>query len=287
MYKSPLVSIVIPTYNRDASIARAVKSVLTQTCQDFEILVVNDGSTDSTARVVSAYTEVDQRVRYLQHETNRGAQAARNTGIRASRGLWVAFLDSDDFFLPTSLEVRLALARRAMVSVVHSECYVLRSGHDMALYGVRPLSGDIYHELLAAPGPLFPSLLIRRDALEKIGHLDERIVSYQEWDTVIRLARHYKFGFVSEPTFVYDCLGQDTISKNKLRDARGYGQIVHKHTLSILWHLGPRSLAKHWRLLSWRYEVAAHYRESRYYKLLTTLCDPPLLGKIMRRLRLS
>jgi len=101
----PTVSVVIPTYNRADVLPRAVDSVLGQTVADLELVVVDDGSTDDTADVLASYD--DDRLRYVAHETNRGANVARNTGIEAAEGEYVAFLDSDDEWKPTKLERQL------------------------------------------------------------------------------------------------------------------------------------------------------------------------------------
>ncbi|MFC6974687.1 glycosyltransferase family 2 protein [Halomicroarcula sp. GCM10025709] len=107
----PRVSVVVPTYNRADTVGRAVESALAQTVTDIEVVVVDDGSTDDTAAVVTGID--DERVRYLAHERNRGRSAARNTGIEAARGEYVAFLDSDDRWLPGKLDRQLAeLSRR-------------------------------------------------------------------------------------------------------------------------------------------------------------------------------
>src|ERR1017187_7936626 len=98
---NPTVSVVIPTYNRARILPRAVKSVVSQTLEDWELLVVDDGSADDTEQVVAAFG--DSRIHYIRHERNRGQSAAQNTGIRASRGTYVAFLDSDDEWLPEKL----------------------------------------------------------------------------------------------------------------------------------------------------------------------------------------
>ena len=135
------ISIIIPVFNRARLIGRAVHSVLKQTYPELEIIVVDDGSKDSTSQVMSDLTREDRRIRYLRHESNRGAQAARNTGIRAARGDWIGFLDSDDQFLPHSLEARLDVARKEKVSVVHSECNIIQVDGVMKPYRVRPLSG--------------------------------------------------------------------------------------------------------------------------------------------------
>lgn len=279
-----LVSVVIPTYNRSESIERALQSVLAQTYQVLETIVVDDGSTDDTSTLIAATVEKDQRVRYLRHSRNEGAQAARNTGIRAAHGRWIAFLDADDWWLPNSLETRLAVAQSEGVKVIHSECYVIRGSDEIRLFGVSPMSGWVYQEVLARPGPVFPALLVEKTALEAIGYLDERLRSWQEWDTSIRLAKDFRFGFVPTPTFVYDCRGVDTISKDLLRDARGYEQLVRKHTLAMLTHAGPRVLSRHYGILGSRYLTAGHREAAVRCKLLAFLWWPFRPRTILRRL---
>lgn len=264
-----LVSVVIPVYNRKHTIEKAIRSVLAQTYHNVEVIVVDDGSTDSTPTIVAALSKEDPRIRYIRYKTNRGAQAARNTGIRAARGEWIAFLDSDDVWLPQSLELRLKLAKQKGLHVIHSECYVLRPGSvELQRYGVPPMEGQAYKELLRRPGPMFPGLLVSKEALSRIGYLDESIVSFQEWDTAIRLAKCYKFGFTPEPTFVYDCCRGDTISTDMLRTAEGYMQVFKKHWWAILQHLGPKALANHYRTAALFYQKAG--KEVKAYRFLLT-----------------
>src|SRR5262249_39374275 len=158
--------------------------------------------TDYTVPIVEEYARKDARIRLIQHGHRKGAQAARNTGIQAARGEWIAFLDSDDEWLQDSLATRLRVAYEGNFRVVHSECYVVEEGSDQSCrYGLPPLEGSVYKSLLQKPGVVFPSLLVQKNCFERIGQLDENIVAYQEWDTCIRLAKYYGFGFVPEPTF--------------------------------------------------------------------------------------
>ncbi len=104
------ISVIIPVHNREKLIERALHSVLSQTYPDLEAIVVDDGSKDGTARKVLDICSEDSRIRLLEHSTNLGAQAARNTGAKAAKGRWIAFLDFDDRWLPDILEKRLRLA---------------------------------------------------------------------------------------------------------------------------------------------------------------------------------
>jgi glycosyltransferase involved in cell wall biosynthesis len=249
-----LVSIVVPALNRGFVIGRALESLLAQTYEDWETLIVNDGSNDQTSDVVKEYSKRDRRITLIQHDRRKGAQAARNTGLRQARGQWIAFLDSDDQWLAHSLEARLSFAGKSCV--VHSECYVLEEEGPPRLFGVPPLRGRVYPELLRSPGPMFQSLLFSREACSRLGWLDENIVAYQEWDTAIRLAKHCSFEFVAEPTFIYDCRHAKTISKDSLQAAVGYEQVVNKHRWAMLRHLGPEPLARHYQRAAYYYMQA-------------------------------
>lgn len=270
MTKDPLVSVVIPAYNRARTIGACLQSVRGQTHQDWEAIVVDDGSIDGTSQLVERLAHDDDRIRLIRHDRNRGAQAARNTGIRAATKGWVAFLDSDDQLLPTSIELRLQAAVDAEVSVVHSACLVNKDGVTEP-YGVPPLRGPVYTRLLEGEGPVFPTFLVRKDALQRIGYLDERILSFQEWETAIRLAKHYEFAFVAEPTFVYDCRGSDTISKDLRRAGRGYEQVFHKHCLAILRHAGPGTFARHYQIAADWYQRAGYQRGVRRCRRMALL----------------
>jgi glycosyltransferase involved in cell wall biosynthesis len=146
--QEPLVSVVVPAYNRGGTIARSLESISAQTYQNWQAIVVDDGSADATAEIVGTLAREDARFRLIRHAHNRGAQAARNTGIRAARGSWIAFLDADDQFLPDSLRVRLLAARAEGRWVVHSGCNMIDRDGDARPYRVPALSGWIYPQLL-------------------------------------------------------------------------------------------------------------------------------------------
>ncbi len=252
----PLVSIVIPAFNRASTIDAALRSVQAQTCRDWEAIVVDDGSVDGTADAVRRLALEDPRITLRRHDQNLGAQAARNTGIRSARAQWVAFLDSDDRWLPRSLDLRIAAALESRANVVHSAGYRIGEDGNQVQHQIDPVEGWIYVDLLRAPAPMFQGLLVARRALERIGGLDERIVAMQEWDTAIRLARHYAFRFVAQPTFIWNCRGLDTITRDRRRDAAGYEQVVRKHFFSMLRHAGWHTVARHYEIIGVRYERA-------------------------------
>ena len=230
------VTVVIPAYNRAHTIERCLKSVLSQSYPPAEIIVVDDASTDRTRERVLAVS--DQRIRCIRLAQNSGAQAARNEGVRQARYDWIAFQDSDDEWLPDRLRLCVeALTEMQFQSdaVIHGDCLVFKeptgSGHLWTLPLVEGATG--YRAVLSNPGPMFQALFVSKRQLHNCGYLDEQVPSYQEWDTAILLAKRCRFRHIRTPLFIYHIHQGETISKNMMRDIRGYEYIIRKHEQEI------------------------------------------------------
>lgn len=227
----PLITVVIPTYNREKTIKYCVDSVISQTYSNIEIIIVDDCSIDNTYTVAKGMN--DNRLRVIQLEENAGAQAARNRGIIEAKGEWIAFLDSDDIWRSDKLEMQIAVLKNVefnSYTVVHSNCKCLDEANGSEwIWNVPLTEGDCYGELLSRPGPLFPTFLTSKKALFDIGLLDDKVPSYQEWDTAIRLSKVCSFVHIDAPLFTYILHEGETISKNKNRDIEGYWYVVSKH----------------------------------------------------------
>lgn len=222
----PAVSVVIPTYNRAHCLPRALESVLRQTFADFEVIVVDDCSTDDTQAYLA--TIRDSRLRVLRHEVNKGGSGARNTGIAAARAELVAFQDSDDEWLVTKLARQVEEYRRNADpeygaiycgKITYGEAGFRDYGPRKVYYAPLPhceqTSGDILHALLKHPMISTQTLMVRKDLLDQIGGFDETLKLGQDWDLTIRLARITKFLFIEEPLGL--CfIEPDSISKAKL-----------------------------------------------------------------------
>ena len=181
-----LVSVIIPAYNQAGYLAQAIRSVLDQTFRDFEIIVVDDGSTDKTPEVARWIR--DRRLRYVRQE-NRGLSAARNTGIRESAGEYLTFLDSDDLFLPEKLELLLgALETRPEAGIAAGQAIPIdEDGNPVGRIFDKPLPEDPTRLLLENPLHV-GSVLLRRSWRERVGFFDETLRSYEDWDMWLRLA---------------------------------------------------------------------------------------------------
>lgn len=234
------ISIIIPTYNRSQTIEYCVRSVLNQTYQNFEIIVVDDCSIDNTVEVAGKIK--DDRIKIFSLDKNSGAQVARNKGIKEADSEWITFLDSDDEYLPNKLELQIKELEKNKFDkyiVVHGNCNTLEYKSNKESYWQLPLVEDeSYKKLLSHPAPVFPAILTSKKALEEVGYLDENVPSYQEWETSIRLAKLCKFIHIQKPLFIYHLHSGETISKDLFRDFIGYQYILDKYKDEIIKECG-------------------------------------------------
>lgn len=199
----PSVSVIVPTHNRAAYLHRTLQSVLAQTFTDYELIVVDDGSTDDTPSVVCALA--DTRIHFVQ-QAQRERATARNEGIRQARGEFIAFLDDDDLWLPAHLERALTAFERTQVGVVYSGWRHI-DVKDRVLPEAPHLPtnrGQVLLDLLF--GCWFPTsaALIRHTSLERAGNFDPSLVPVEDWDLWIRTAMNgSEFDFAPEPLVLY------------------------------------------------------------------------------------
>jgi glycosyltransferase involved in cell wall biosynthesis len=203
----PSVSVVIPTYNRAHLLGRSVRSVLAQTYADFELVVVDDGSTDGTPEVLKAFG--DPRVRYVALSRNAGAGAARNVGIRVARGKFLAFQDSDDEWAASKLSKQMRAFGRGTerLGVVYSDMEVIRAD-GRAVHFAAP---DVTCGRLIDPATRFyqvhhigiQSAVIRREYLEAAGDFDESLPAFEDMEMFVRLSRLCDFRRLREPLVKY------------------------------------------------------------------------------------
>ena len=277
-----LVSVVIPTYNREKTIEYSLQSVLNQTYRNLEILIVDDCSTDSTLPLVEKMN--DPRVRIIRQERNAGAQAARNAGIREASAKWICFNDSDDTWIASKVESQMALLEKFKFDeriVLYCDCYKFypETGKK-ELWKLPDIRFDkSYSDLLNTSGPMFQGLMASKKLIVDSGMLDEDAISYQEWDTSLLLSKNGSFHHIKEPFFVYYLHEGDTISKDPDRDFNGYQYIIDKYKDEIVKYNGT---------LAWKRHLAIQYRKftstllnDNWYKNMTTVMN---ISNVMRNL---
>lgn len=190
------VSVIIPTHNRADMLRRAIQSVLGQTYQNFELIVVSDGSQDNTGEVVESFK--DPRVRLLKHELARGSSVARNTGLRASSGEYIAFLDDDDEWMPTKLEAQMAVIQGSKPEVGLVYVWMEYVREDRVLNARKPtLRGYILPDMLDKQAITNSStLLLKREVLNVVHGFDEELTRGDDGDFIRRIAKHFEVDFV-------------------------------------------------------------------------------------------
>ncbi|HUC01313.1 MAG TPA: glycosyltransferase [Candidatus Paceibacterota bacterium] len=194
------VSGIITTFNRKGFAEKALQSVLAQTYKDFELIVLDNSSTDGTEEMVKGYS--DPRIVYVKHP-QLGIAAARNLGVKTAKGEFVGFLDDDDEWLPKKLELQMALFERSSkdVALVYGGFNRVRDGKIYETFTPR-LRGKVFEDYFCKSDPLTGSAsnpLIRRSAFDVSGLYDERLKTSEDWEFYLRLARDFEFDFVPEP----------------------------------------------------------------------------------------
>ncbi|MGZ7112142.1 MAG: glycosyltransferase family 2 protein [Halobacteriota archaeon] len=266
------VSVVIPSYNRAHVIARSIDSALAQTYRDLEILIVDDGSTDETYNAVEPFFQYPQ-VRYFRHEKNKGHQAARNTAIKKARGDYVAFLDSDDSWIPEKIELQMsAISKKGPNCAALTAMWWIEGDASKKTKYLKKYEGYVYPEMLAKAGPSYCCLLVPIECLRRIAFLDENTVALADWDTCISLARFYEFTTVDEPCTISHRAEPHSVTKNALALARGYEHIVEKNQSDMLRLIGRRGLAKHFWSIALHFDNAGDFRRCRTYMLKAFRC---------------
>jgi glycosyltransferase involved in cell wall biosynthesis len=199
---APAVSVVIATRNYGRYLAGAIRSVLGQTWNDLELVIVDDGSTDDTPAVVQPFV-ADSRIHY--HRTDGlGQSRAKNLGIELSRAPLIAFLDGDDEWLPQKLERQLPLFADPAVGVVYTQRVLMdEKGGEHATPQAAVARGRIDNDLLVTNPVCFSSVVVRRTVFETVGMFDPNLQLAIDYDLWLRVARHFEFDYVDEPLVRY------------------------------------------------------------------------------------
>jgi glycosyltransferase involved in cell wall biosynthesis len=200
---TPTVSVVIATYNYARFLPQALDSVLRQTFQDFEVIVLDDGSTDGTDAVVARYLG-DKRIRYRRAQ-HLGQPRAKNAGLREAHGRLIAFLDADDAWLPTKLERQVNLFRRdrGLGVACTDRRWVNEQGFEVRTPHVALYRGYVLRQLFRYNFVCFSSSMVHRRVFQDVGAFDERLELAIDYDLWLRAARRYRFDYVDEALVNY------------------------------------------------------------------------------------
>ncbi len=219
------ISVIIPVYNGEKTILSSMTSVLNQTFTDFELIVINDGSQDSTSTIVSQIQ--DLRVKLLSYP-NAGSNVSRNRGISHATGKYITFLDADDIWINDKLMSQFeALQANSKASVAYSWTDYIDTNNDFVVSGMHSIkNGDVYNDLLISnflengSNPL-----ICKEALIDLGGFDESLKAAQDWDMWLRLANKYEFVAVPKVQILYR-ISENSISSNLHRQEKACLEVI-------------------------------------------------------------
>lgn len=215
-HMEPLISVVIPLYNKESTIRKTIETVLSQTYKKFEVIIVNDGSKDDSVRVVSTYS--DKRIRLVSQD-NAGVSAARNRGVREARGEYIAFLDADDHIAPNHLEEMVSLIQEygKNASIFSTNFYRQFPDGERFINRSETYRGIIHNYFKAIQkGALINSscVCISKDAFISVGGFREQFSVGEDIDLWNRLCRRYKLAYSSKATSIYFI---DTPNNSRIR----------------------------------------------------------------------
>jgi len=227
-----MISVIIPTYNRGRLIRRSVESVLAQTWNDLEVIIVDDGSTDDTFQVVQGME--DARVRYLRMPRNSGASAARNYGVQNAKGHLIAFQDSDDQWLPEKLETQMRHFEQSGADVVFCafERYAVNGDFSQVTPGPEIAPGKVTHEQLLYENFISTQTILGKKACFLDEPFDETIPALDDWEIMLRIARKY-YVFYGADVLVRLFEQSDSLTGNSAKGRKAIDSIWKMHYADI------------------------------------------------------
>lgn len=223
-----LVSVVIPTYNREKTIIRAINSVLNQTYENIEVIVVDDCSTDNTSETITKYVQ-DKRVRYHKLNKNSGACVARNEGVKLSLGKFIAFQDSDDIWLPNKLDEQMDFLINGGFDFVTCG-FIRKSNNKITKLGYREIGKDpeeIWCKLINGNWVSTQTILCYKSCFDQIS-FDSNVKRFQDWDLALQASLNFKIGSLDKCLVEVE-IQNDSITK-QVKAQNSLISILDKHT---------------------------------------------------------
>ncbi|OCA84624.1 glycosyltransferase family 2 protein [Bacillus sp. FJAT-27986] len=220
-----MISVIIPTYNRANVISRSIKSVLEQTYRDIELIIIDDNSSDNTDQVISRFN--DSRIKYIKLDNNKGACFARNYGVEISKGEYIAFQDSDDYWLPMKLEKQIKFLQENNYDLVSCQIRINKGNEYRIFPRVELINDDnIYIQNYVST----QTILCKRECFNRY-KFDENLPRFQDWDFILGIIKEFKVGVVTEP-LVDVFLQENSISKDPKKAILALEEFIQKHAIN-------------------------------------------------------
>ena len=212
----PAISIILPTYKRAQVLGRAIRSILNQTFQDFELIIIDDNSKDGTEEIVRGFNS--EKIKYVCQEEKTSPAIARNHGIQLAEGRYITFQDSDDEWMPNKLARQFSELEKTPpeIGVVYCKSRVVTKKTEYYLppEWITPIEGKIFRSLLRKSFIGSQMVMVKKECFEKVGLFNEQYAVYEDYDLFLRLSKLYLFRYIDEPlVIIYQ--QPDSISRNQ------------------------------------------------------------------------
>lgn len=258
----PLVSVIVPNYNYSAYVSEAIESALDQSYANIEVIVVDDGSTDDSIRVLEGF---GSKIKLIK-QANAGVARARNYGVANSSGEYIAFLDADDLWMPDKIDRQVArLIADPEVGLVHVGVTEIDGKGQTVGERIDGMEGDVTKELLLLERSVVlgggSGFIVRRDLFESVGGFDEKLSTSADWDFFVRVSRLARLGFVPEPLLRYRLHGSNMHQNVKLMESEmllGYEKVFGTGNADLLGYK-RRAFGNFHRMLAGSYFHSREY----------------------------
>ncbi len=277
---TPKVSIILPTFNRAHLLTRSIESILRQDYDNYELIIVNDGSKDETNELIHTYSNKIPSLQYIEHPKNLGASMARNTGLAYAKGVYIAFQDSDDEWMLGKLRKQVDIMDKLddSVGIVFGDLIIIRNNTDQLFPAPKftPSDGFIYDKAISYGiwGLGIQTTLIRRACFDDIGYFDEKLHRYIDLEFFIRLSRKYLFNYMNEPLVRWHTDGNNRITQNWGAQLEAQKLILNKYWEDI--KKDQTVLAKHYHEIARTFYKLDNTEESTKYLQLALSLDNKL-----------
>jgi glycosyltransferase involved in cell wall biosynthesis len=288
MSDAPLVSIVLPTYNGSRYLEQSIRSCLTQTMADFELIIVDDCSSDLTPEIIAEFVALDPRIRSIRNDPNRRLPASLNRGFEASRGRYLTWTSDDNLYRPEALARMVAvLDREPAVGLVYSAMSLI----DEDAKELGPGWGGGAPDMLAYRSSIGACFLYRREVYESIGGYAEDLFLVEDWDYWLRIAEKFPLHVLPDDLYLYRLHGASLTRQKKEKHQQVTRQLLERHLPNMRWASG--SARAHGYLLAarmaWKFgdrraaisHMASAFRQSPTYTLGRFAGEP--LDRLLKR----
>ena len=224
-----MISIILPTFNRSTILSSTIQSVLNQTFKEYELIIINDCSSDNTKTVIAEYQQKDRRIKYIKNPKNMGCAISRKIGIENSKEQILVFLDDDDQWELDKLMKQYNALTHNNNDMVISD-YHIKENNQLIYKNMKKFQKNFKKEILKRPGPFFQSIMIKKNIIKKIKKpFDSKAIPSEDWNFFIQLSKlNLKIGYINEPLFVWN-IHQNNQSLNIKKEAQALSYILKTH----------------------------------------------------------